>query len=72
MSINTSASSKTIPAHRMLVIGLMIVLGIAVTTGFVWMQTNSVNTPPGLRLLDELWKVFICRCISINGPIQLG
>jgi hypothetical protein len=59
MSINTSASPRAIPIRRVLVIGLMIILGIAVTTGFVWIQTDHVIAPPGLRLLDGLWKLFI-------------
>jgi len=62
MSTNTSASPKVIPIRRVLVIGLMIILGIAVTTGFVWMQTDHVIAPPGLRLMDQLWTLFICRC----------
>jgi hypothetical protein len=62
MSINTSASPKGIPNRRVLVIGLMILLGIAITTGFVWMQTDHVIAPPSLRLMDELWTLFICRC----------
>lgn len=62
MSINTSAAPKGIPIRRLPVIGLMIILAIAVTTGFVWIQTDHVIAPPGLRLLDGLWRFFICRC----------
>jgi hypothetical protein len=71
MSINASASSKGSPSHRLLLIGLMIVLVIAVTAGFAWIRTSHVIAPPGLMLMDDLWKLFICRCISIDGPIQL-
>jgi hypothetical protein len=71
MSINTSASQKIIPSRRVLVTGLMIILGIAVTTGFVWMRAGHVIAPPGLSLIEDLWRLFICRCISIDGPIQL-
>jgi len=62
MSINTSASPKVIPLRRMLVIGLFIILGIAVTIGFVWIQTDHIIAPLGLRLMDQLWTLFICRC----------
>lgn len=62
MSINTSASPKGISNRRVLLIGLMILLGIAVTTGFVWIQTDHVIAPPGLRLIEGLWRFFICRC----------
>ena len=54
--------SKVVRSGRTLVIWLMIILGIVVTSGFVWMQTDQVIAPPGLRLMDGLWRVFICRC----------
>jgi len=53
---------KVMPANRALLIGLIVILGIAVTTGFIWIQTDQVIAPPSLRLLDWLWKVFVCRC----------
>jgi hypothetical protein len=62
MSSNTSVAQKVIPSRRVLVTGLMIILGIAVTTGFVWMQTDQVIAPPGLRLMEAYWRFFICRC----------
>ena len=71
MSINTSASPTGIPIRRVLLIGLMILLSIAVTTGFVWMQTDQVIAHPGLRLIDGLWRFFICRCPLLGGPIHL-
>jgi hypothetical protein len=54
--------SKVVRSGRTLVIWLMTILGIVVTSGFVWMQTDQVIAPPGLRLMDGLWRVFICRC----------
>ena len=62
MSTNTSVAQKVIPTHRMLIIGLIVLLSIAVTTGFVWMQTDHVIAPPGLRLMDAYWRFFVCRC----------
>jgi len=62
MSTNTSAAQKVIPTRRMLLTGLIVILGIAVTAGFVWMQTDHVIAPPGLRLMNELWTLFICWC----------
>ena len=62
MSTTTSVSPKVFPTRRVLLTGLMIVLAIAVTAGFVWMQTDHVIAPPGFRLLDGLWRFFICRC----------
>ena len=62
MSTNTSVAPKIIPIRRVLVIGLIIILSIVVTTGFVWMQTDHVIAPPGLRLIDAYWRFFVCRC----------
>ena len=53
---------KIIPASRALVIGMIVILAVAVTTGFVWMQTDQVIVPPSLRVMDWLWRVFVCRC----------
>jgi hypothetical protein len=72
MSINTSTSQKIIPSRRLLVTGLVIILGIAVISGFAWMQTGHRIAPSGLMLMNDLWKLFICRCISIDGLIQLS
>jgi hypothetical protein len=58
MSTNTSAAQKVIPNHRVLLTMLIVLLGIAVTAAFVWMQTAHVIAPPGLRLMDGLWRLF--------------
>lgn len=62
MSTTTSIYHKVISNRQALVIGLIIVLAIVLITGFVWIQTDHVIAPPGLRLMDELWILFICRC----------
>jgi hypothetical protein len=62
MSINTSASPKVIPIRRVLLTGLIVILSITVTAGFVRMQTDHVIAPPGLRLIDAYWRFFVCRC----------
>ena len=61
MSTKIRTHLNFIPASRTLIIGLFITLAIAVTTGFVWMQTDQVIAPPGLRALDWLWRIFVCR-----------
>jgi hypothetical protein len=72
MSTNTtSASPIRIPIRRVLVLGLMILLGIAITTGFAWIQTDHVIAPPGLRLIEGLWRLFVCRCPLLDSPIDL-
>lgn len=62
MSTNISAALKVLPIRRALLTGLIVLLGIAATAAFIWMQTDHVIAPPGLRLMDELWRLFICRC----------
>jgi len=62
MSTTTSTYPKVILNRRVLVIGLIVILGVVVTTGFVWIQADQVIAPPGLRVLDWLWRVFVCRC----------
>ena len=57
MSINTFAFPRGIPIRRLLLTGLIVILGIAVTTGFVWMQTDQVIAPPFLRLMDVTWRL---------------
>jgi hypothetical protein len=45
---------KILTARRALVIWLIVILGIAVSTGFIWMQTDQIIAPPSLRLLGWL------------------
>jgi hypothetical protein len=59
MSRSTSTQPKGILNHRLLVIGLILILGVAVTTAFVWMQTDHVIAPPGIRILDWIWRAFV-------------
>jgi hypothetical protein len=62
MSTNSSDAQKVTPNRNLLLIGLIVLLAIAVTTGFVWMQTDHVIAPPDLRLMDSYWRFFVCRC----------
>jgi len=61
MSTNTFVAQKVIPTRRMLLTGLIVILGIAVTAGFVWMRTDHVIAPPALRLADAYWRFFVYR-----------
>ena len=62
MSAKIQAYLNVIPFGRVLTIGLILIPMMAMTTGFVWMQTDQLIAPPGLRVLDWLWRVFVCRC----------
>ena len=59
MSTITSTSLKGFRSRRMLMIGLLGILVLAVTTGFIWMQTDHVIAPPGLRMMNWLWSAFV-------------
>lgn len=61
-SMKIPTNSKIIFASQMLVIGLIVIMAVIVTTGFVWMETDHVIAPPGLRMMDWLWRMFVCRC----------
>lgn len=53
---------KVMPARRALVTRLIVIVAIAVTIGFIRIQTDQVIAPPGLRVLEWLWRVFVCGC----------
>jgi hypothetical protein len=53
---------KVMPASRMFGLVLILILAIAVTSGFIRIQTDQVFASPGVRVLDWLWRVFVCRC----------
>jgi len=40
MSTNTSATQKIVPSRRVLIGGLIVLLGIAVTASFLWLPTD--------------------------------
>lgn len=71
MSIKTSTSPKVIPIRRMLLTGLIIILGFAITAGYVWIQTDHVIAPPVLRLIEGIWRLFIYRHPLLGGPVHL-
>ena len=53
---------KVMPASRAIGMALILLLAIAVISGFIRIQTDHVIAPPGLRVLDGLWKLFVCPC----------
>lgn len=59
MSASPSSYPKVILSRRMVLIGLIVILGAIVTTGFVWLQTDHVIAPPGLRMMDWFWRAFV-------------
>ena len=53
---------KVMPASRAFGMVLILILGIAVTSGIIRIQTDQIIAPRELRVLDWLGKVFVCRC----------
>ena len=51
---------KVMPASRVFGMALILILAIALTSAFI--QTDQVIAPPSLRVLDWLWRVFVCQC----------
>jgi|GEM_PF-4829807 hypothetical protein len=66
MSIRTH--SNVVQARRLLLVGVIAILGIGVTAGFYWMQTNHVIAPPIMRFLNGAWRVFIYQCLGQSTP----
>ena len=50
---------KFISAIRPYMIILILILACGVTTGFIWLQMDQVIAPPGLRLVDWFWRMFV-------------
>lgn len=71
MSTIIFTPSKVVRSDSAVLIWLMIILGIAVLAGVVGMQADQVIAPPGLRLMDGLWRLLICRCEILDGPVHL-
>ena len=53
---------KGLPARRLLGMVLILILAIAVTSGFIHIRTDQVIAPPALRVLDWLWRAFVWQC----------
>jgi hypothetical protein len=66
MSISTRAN--IIQARRLLLVGVIAILGIAITTGFYWMQSDHVIAPPTIRFLDWAWRVYMYQCLAVSTP----
>lgn len=58
---------KIMPAGRVLTIGLIATLAIAVMIAFAWMQAAQIISPPGLRVLDWFWRVASAPVLSRIG-----
>jgi hypothetical protein len=58
MTTQAHASPKTVTINRTLVVGLVVLLAVLLALGYVWIQTDQVIAPPGMRVMDGLWRLF--------------
>jgi len=58
MTTQAQISPKGFIANRKIVVLLVILLAVLLTSGFVWLQTDHVIAPPGLRIVNGLWQVY--------------
>ena len=58
MATQIHSSPKDVTINGKFVIGLIILLAIVLVIGYAWLQTDQVIAPPGLRILDKLWRLF--------------
>jgi hypothetical protein len=69
-SMKIPTDHKIILAIRMLVVGLIVILAVIVTTSFIWIQSDQVIAPPSLRMMNWLWRVFICQCSDMSATFS--
>jgi hypothetical protein len=58
MSTTINSYPKVIPSRRTLIIVVIAFVSIALAAGFIWIMTDQTIAPPGLRILDFLWRRF--------------
>jgi len=57
MSVQLKNFLKMTVSNRLFVIGLIVLMTLLATSGFVWMQTEHTIAPPGLRIMATLWRL---------------
>lgn len=62
---------QVMPANRALVMGLIAILAATATTAFLWMQTDQVIAPPGLRLMSWLWRVSVAVLSALKSEMYM-
>ena len=59
MAAQTQGSLKKMMIDRYIAIGLVILLVTALAIGYVSLQTDQAIAPPGLRVMDGLWRLLV-------------
>jgi hypothetical protein len=71
MSTKIKTFLQVVPANRALVMGLIAILAATATTGFLWMQSDHVIAPPGLRLMNWLWRASVDVLSSLKSEMYM-
>ena len=58
MTTMANSPLKSMILNRTFVVGLIVLLSILIAIGYVCLQTDQVIAPPGLRIMDGLWRLF--------------
>ena len=68
MTSQTHDLPNTMLINRTFVLALVIVMALLLAVGYVWIQTAHVIAPPGMRLMDGLWRSFFLGYQTILRP----
>ena len=60
--MESQALPTAMPARSPRRITLLAVLALVLGSGFVWMAADQVIAPPLTRIMDLLWRLFVCDC----------
>jgi hypothetical protein len=71
MSAKIKNILQIMPSNRALIMGLIALLAATATTGFMWMHSENIIAPPGLRLMSWLWRVLADPQIGSNAESYL-
>jgi hypothetical protein len=58
MTKQTHGLPNTMLINRTFVVALLILMALLLAMGYVWIQTDQVIAPPGMRVMDGLWRLF--------------
>jgi len=58
MSVNSKKFLRDLVSNRLFIAMFIVLVVFLITSGFVSMQTEQTIAPPGLRVMDSLWRLF--------------
>ena len=58
----SSSFPNVVLSRRVLILGTIVFLSAALTAGYIWVMRDQSIAPPGLRVMNWFWRVFVCHC----------